>query len=156
MPTLWSGKMVVWVIEWKILGVLDLLRCKVIAHKTCIDHVHKNRMGRAWESHGTHTDRMHGNHMGHIQIACTRIAQDVHVGSSMKRKTPVFPSMFFNEWILISEHPDHMYEFQISRSLFYNAFWSHYFSFRQIKRALGINTFTQRDLGYGNKVIQGS
>ena len=79
-------------------------------------------MGRARESHGTHTDRMHGNHMGHIQIACTRIAQDAHVGSSMKRKTPVFPSMFFNEWILISEHPDHMYEFQISRSLFYNAF----------------------------------
>ena len=70
------------------------------SHKNRIDHVHKNRMGRARESHGTHTDRMHGNHMGHIQIACTRIAQDAHVGSSMKRKTPVFPSMFFNEWIL--------------------------------------------------------
>ncbi|RVW60971.1 hypothetical protein CK203_051346 [Vitis vinifera] len=44
-PTLWSAKIIVQVIGWKILGVRDLLGCKTITHKMCIGCVHGNRMG---------------------------------------------------------------------------------------------------------------
>ena len=40
-PTLWSEKIMVRVIEQKILGIQDLLRCRVIAHRT---HAQKTDM----------------------------------------------------------------------------------------------------------------
>ena len=68
------------------------------------------------------TGCVHGNCTHYVQAMCTGIEQDAHVGSSMRKNSLVFPGTFFNEWILIWEHPDHRYEFQISISLFYNGF----------------------------------
>ena len=76
-------------------------------HGICAQEVHEMLIGC-----------MQGNHIA----ACMRITLDAHVGNNLKRKTQLFPSMFLNEWILIWEHLDHKYEFQISTSLFSNGF----------------------------------
>ena len=84
----------------KILGIRDLLGYKAITHRMRTGHMH-----------GRHTSCVHENRM---VCAC---------GQQYEEKDfPVFLSMFFNGWVLIWEYPYHMYEFQISRFLFYNGF----------------------------------
>ena len=96
------------VIEKKIFSVRDLLGCRAIEHDTCIGYVHEKRMG-------------------HAQATCTGIAQATCMGIARgqqheERDFSIFLGMFFNGWILIWEYPYHIYEFQISKSLFYNGF----------------------------------
>ena len=55
---------------------------------------------------------MHISYMYENRMGCTRRQQ------LKERDFSVFLGMFFNGWILILKHPDHRYEFQISKSLF--------------------------------------
>ena len=95
---LWCTRPLVYTLVYKTsldIG-LQFTRC---AQATC--------MRTAW----THISYMYENRMG-----CTRGQQLKEIDFS------VFLGMFFNGWILILKHPDHRYEFQISKSLFYNGF----------------------------------
>ena len=44
----------------------------------------------AQELHGTHIGRVHKNRMGHAQAACTRIAWNAHMGSSIRERLQFF------------------------------------------------------------------
>ena len=49
----------------------------------------------ARESHGKRIGCVHRNRKGYAQATCMGISQDEHVGSGMKRDSPVFLTMFF-------------------------------------------------------------
>ena len=88
-------------------------------HRSCSRELHEMHLDHV---HGTHTSYVHGNRMDRAQAVCKRNRMRcTHDQQHEERDSLIFPNMFFNGWILICEHLDHKYEFQISRSILFNA-----------------------------------
>ena len=109
-PTLWSAK-IMGIKSWVYKTFLHEGVQHLGIHRPCAWDMHRPH---AWEVHKTCTGYMHENRMGR--------AHRQH----KNKNSLVFPSMFFIGWILIWEHSDHRYKFQIFRSIVINDFYCHF------------------------------